>query len=1348
MTEQAATGSAIDSGKRGASRRLLAWILHTALVLLVMVAVLLSAGRLLVPLIAGQQAVIERELGDMLGTRVAISGLEGDWHRFTPVINIGELQIINPENPGASHVIGNLSIRPALWTSLFTGDLVIDQVMVAQSRFELRQNGNGTWSLAGLAGGAVDYTDTIVDFLLTTRRMRIVEVGLVLHWQDGRRLDLANIYFDLSNAGNRHVLELQARIAGQASPFQLQVALTGDPREEFTGEAWLHASQLDLAEHVRVPDVEITTLRFSGDLWARLAGAGLYDLQADITELALAGQGTREDGVQLLDLQNGGFRLALRHDIAGRWQAWLDGAEFDWQNRPWSAAGLYVDYREAGDDRPLEIRADSLDLAMAHDVVDDLFRLPERAASALADLNPEGRLQNLVLSTDLAGYEDGFLLRANVADGAVGAWQGAPAGSGIAGYVEAGATRGFAELDSSAFTIHLPRLFTDSWSYDRANARVHWQVGDGFLRVNSGVIDVSNDFIHGHVQFDLYNHLDSRGERESELTLLIGLMDMDASYKSLYLPTLEKLRGTMDWLDAALQGGNITNSGFAARFSTLRDAPVESGTVLSFYNVSNGRLKFLPDWPELTAIDAFVSVDNNTADVLARTGTIERIALAETTATLRPRAEGGSLLSLAGSADAGTAAGLAFLRNTPVRNNFGDFLDDWRGEGSIHVDLALGIPINAPGAADVNVNVVSNLSTLTIPDYSLSVNDIRGRVIYDSELGLSANALSGRLFDFPFAATIEPLVRETEGVRTITGTRIVGSGRASKTGLQEWPGQPGFVRDVLNFASGEIDYLAEITIPYADVQQGGGTRVRVTSELLGLALDLPPPFGKTVDNIRPLELLINFSDADEWLSVRFDNRVGANLQVADGEFAGGRVVLGPQSQQMTFGPVALEAPGLVFSGDLESFDYNAWETTAGRFNDFAGNAEPAGLEDFITRADVRVGNLQVIGQELLDVQVGLDRTGGIGAADAEPVAPAWRVELANTLLSGSFEFPDDAALPWQIDLDYLRLPEAEEEAGADGEAAEEVDILADVDPAALPPMDFRSLEFTVGDKQLGAWEFKLRTSGDSASISELRMTTPDASIRDESGAAGANMNWRYSGGMHTTSFTGLFSAGDLARVLPGWGFSANVESERATFVSALQWAGSPATFSLDKVIGDVQLEIRDGRFVDIDSGGSRLFGAFSFDSLVRRLQLDFSDLYERGLAYDRIAGHLDFDQGIVRTEGPFEINGPSSRITLNGEINLVNETIDADMLVNVPLGQNLSVLAGILGAWPIAVSTYIASRIFKNQVDDFTTVVYRLEGPWENPTSGFEPSEEILEAVTEPETAAGDAAADDNPGSP
>ncbi len=1344
MTKQENTEEQLPGAKPAITpwRKLLKWFFRFVFSVLLIFAVLIAGGRLMMPLVSYQKAQLEEQLGNLLGTRVSIAELEGDWFRFGPILEVHDLNIIS-EFVTAPHAISQLSIKPALLDSILSRSLVIDDIVVHEPSIILRENPNGSWSLEGLQAGAVDYTDAIIDFLLSTGRMQITEAHLVLHWLDGRELALDNTYVDLSNRENLHLTQIQARIAGQESPFQLLLEINGDPRERFTASAYLQTSQLELNEFIQLPGITLDSARVSGDLWLGVQENLVFTLQSSLETLNLRGTGTADSSINTLALDIADMEVTVHHDSDDSWRVWLSEAEIDWENRPWRSGQLYLDYQSGLDNKPLEITASSLDLAMLTDIMDDLLLLPERAASALADLSPQGYLSNILLTTELdANTNADFLLTANLENVAVGAWQGAPAASGIQGYVEAEKMRGFVELNSSAFSIHLPRLFQDPWNYDVANSRVHWSLLNDMIQVNSSVIDVSNESTHGRVQFDLLNYRDAAGEPTTELTLLIGVLEMAASNKSLYLPTLPNIKGTIDWLDEALLGGEIRNSGFVSRTLISRNPVANSGTVISFYQIDDGILKFQPDWPELTDISAFVTVDNNEADVLADSAVIQNMTLSQTLAQVRPDPAGGSWLTLTSGSDTTTDLGLEFLKNTPVRNNIGAFIDDWQGQGSLQVDIELGIPINNPGREnDVLVDVLSNQSTLSIPEYSLSIDELRGRVVYDSESGLSANALSGKLFDFPIAATIESMMAaNTAGDTEFVGTRIVGSGRASKSALEAWQGQPDFVEHVLGFASGEIDYLAEITIPSAN-QINNGTdrnRIRLTSELLGLSLELPHPFTKTVENIRPMELLIEFTDNGEWVSVKFDNKVGANIRITDNEFNGGKVVFGPAARDMTFGAVPLEEAGLVFSGLVDIFNYDDWETTANRFSEmsFEPDEEHDSLDQYISLVDVQAGRLLVSGQTLENVHTRVSRinqtANGNASADSESVfsvdVDSWLVQLENELLSGDFIFPDEAQQPWNINLSYLRLPEADEPE-AESLEAEDVDILADINPATLPDMNFHTDEFTVGEKQLGTWDFQMRTDGAAATISELKMTTPDARIRDLGGEDGANLDWRFDNGMHTTSFNGVFSAGDLAQVLPGWGYDANVESDSAAFVSNLQWTGSPAAFGLEKVVGTVQVDIRNGRFVDVDSGGSRLFGAFSFDSLVRRLQLDFSDLYRRGLAYDIIRGGLQFDRGTVTTEGAFRIEGPSSRITIDGEINLQSQTIDADMLVNVPLGQNLSVLAGILGAWPIAVSTYIAGKIFQDQVDDFTTVLYRLEGPWEDPTSGFEPTQEILRAV-------------------
>lgn len=49
------------------------------------------------------------------------------------------------------------------------------------------------------------------------------------------------------------------------------------------------------------------------------------------------------------------------------------------------------------------------------------------------------------------------------------------------------------------------------------------------------------------------------------------------------------------------------------------------------------------------------------------------------------------------------------------------------------------------------------------------------------------------------------------------------------------------------------------------------------------------------------------------------------------------------------------------------------------------------------------------------------------------------------------------------------------------------------------------------------------------------------------------------------------------------------------------------------------------------SGAARLLGLFSLDSIIRKMQLDFSDVFDKGMAFDSISGSGELSQGIFVT---------------------------------------------------------------------------------------------------------------------
>ena len=181
----------------------------------------------------------------------------------------------------------------------------------------------------------------------------------------------------------------------------------------------------------------------------------------------------------------------------------------------------------------------------------------------------------------------------------------------------------------------MPRIFTDSWHYDSINSRVYWSVDD-VIRVHSEVIDLQNDDIHGRVQFELNNKLNAEGSWDSELTLLIGVLDFDASYKSLYLPTLSIVKGTMDWLETAIITGNVSDSGFLFRGKTTNLQSSYERNVQTYYQVEDASIRFLNDWPILENINAYVKVDNNEVDIISDRAEIAALELGSTIAEIRP----------------------------------------------------------------------------------------------------------------------------------------------------------------------------------------------------------------------------------------------------------------------------------------------------------------------------------------------------------------------------------------------------------------------------------------------------------------------------------------------------------------------------------------------------------------------------------------------------------------------------------------------------------------------------------------------------------------------------------------
>ena len=162
------------------------------------------------------------------------------------------------------------------------------------------------------------------------------------------------------------------------------------------------------------------------------------------------------------------------------------------------------------------------------------------------------------------------------------------------------------------------------------------------------------------------------------------------------------------------------------------------------------------------------------------------------------------------------------------------------------------------------------------------------------------------------------------------------------------------------------------------------------------------------------------------------------------------------------------------------------------------------------------------------------------------------------------------------------------------------------------------------------------------------------------------------------------------------------------------WAGSPGEFDARAVEGQLALDVQEGTLLEIEPGAGRVLGLLSLAQLPRRMMLDFRDFYSKGLAFDRIDGHVRLVQGIARTDD-LTIDGPAAQIEIRGAADLQAQTFDQTVEV-IPRAGNLLTVAGAIAGGPVGAAIGAAANAVLNKpIGQLTAKTYRVTGPWKDP---------------------------------
>jgi uncharacterized protein YhdP len=166
----------------------------------------------------------------------------------------------------------------------------------------------------------------------------------------------------------------------------------------------------------------------------------------------------------------------------------------------------------------------------------------------------------------------------------------------------------------------------------------------------------------------------------------------------------------------------------------------------------------------------------------------------------------------------------------------------------------------------------------------------------------------------------------------------------------------------------------------------------------------------------------------------------------------------------------------------------------------------------------------------------------------------------------------------------------------------------------------------------------------------------------------------------------------------------------------IQWPGSPAKFNRATLAGNTTIALGKGRLTAVNPGLGRLLGLFSVESLQRRLQFDFSDLFQKGFSFDTFDAKITAANGFAQTQDA-TLKAPSANMTLTGKIGLVNQSLDLKLDVK----SNANSAVPTLGAAAVAIANpavgaavWLAGKVF-NPLEKLGQYRYHVTGTWQSP---------------------------------
>ena len=1266
-------------------KKITRWFFYLIALFLLLIVIAMAVVRFVIfPNIDDYKARIATKATQILGQKVEIGSIVTSWDEFSPHISLNNIDIFDAENRPALRL--NKVDATLSWLSVPLMQPRLSHLIIHQPELTIRRKTDGSIYLAGinLAG---ESKPTFVNWLLSQSEVTVNKANLV--WQDELRqaptLLLYNIQLTLKNPAwqsllGQHQFMLSATPSiGTTKPLIAKGNFVGRDVTKFP--AW-HGNV-----NVQVDQADLTAwkpwITYPIDLQSGTGNAKITAAFAN-QKIASAKAELAINGLSAVLKNNAAPFVAEHFSGLLSWQQNVSQTSINASNLQLkSSSGLNIDagsghvIQSIKNNKPwidAAVQLKQINLASLKQL-QTMMPFPAAITNKLDGFAPRGELNELMLSWQGVWDEgqqplENYTFKSQFKGLGINAYDKIPGAENLSGQVEASENGGKLELNTSNAMLNFKDILRWPIPASQLTGNVTWTINQNKINIIAKDLFISNPHITGTINANYVAQDNKTGH--IDLTGQFG--KGNAKFAPFYYPIILG-KPTLHWLDTSILAGKIEDVKLVVK-GNLADFPFVNkqnkldkklGLFRVDAKISDALLEYGTGWPVIEGLGLDMLFEGKRMALNANKGHIFGNKII-TSRTEIPQLDADSpMLIINNVLEGAIVEGIKFVNESPVKEVTMGFTDNLKTAGNGKLNLELMIPMQHLEAAKYKgVYTINNGTIFTDPDIGLpQLNKING-VLNFTEKSLSAQNVNTEILGGPAKFSLN------------TGTdkiiHINASGHIQEAGIQKLASNV-----MTNALQGSTDWLGEITInkPLVDVN--------IHSNLVGMAITLPAPLGKTAVQKSEFSLIKKqTSPTADNIDINYANVLSAKILRSD---KGGNLVFDRADVGVNMPAATPKEAGLTLHGKMEAMNADEWIALFNQPN----KSEKRSIA--INKAEFSVQKFDIFGRRLngLTVSAKPNESGIQMVINSQEVSGDAEWQAANANADGGKIIAR---------LKNLSIPSHAE---TNAEA-----LKKEVKRATnkYPALDVTAENFQIGSKKLGSLTLNAFESNEDWIIQKLKISNPDSTLV----ADGAWHNWTRN---PNTSLNFSLSADNIGKAMKRFGQPDTVKGGSAEVSGQLQWPGSPHEFETNGLSGNFTVEATKGQILKVQPGVGRLLGLLSLQSLPRRLSLDFRDLFSDGFAFDKISATAKIERGILRSDD-FFMTGPAAEAKIKGETNLQKETQNLKVKVIPHISDSLSLVA--LAGGPIAgAAAFVAQKILKDPFNKIVQSEYVITGTWDNP---------------------------------